>query len=71
MILTLPLALASLLDFIGKFQERIWELAPTETIEIKKFLEKSFNILGIGFKSETIPPKREETGRRARVMQRP
>ena len=50
-----PLALASLLDFIGKFQERIWELAPTETIEIKKFLEKSFNILGIGFKSETIP----------------
>jgi cysteinyl-tRNA synthetase len=50
-----PLALASLLDLGSKFQERIWELAPTDAAEIKKFLEKGFGILGIAFKKEIIP----------------
>ena len=50
-----PLALASLLDFIGKFQERIWELTPNDAAETKQFLENAFKTLGIGLKTEKIP----------------
>lgn len=50
-----PLALASLLNFIGGFQERIWELAPDNAAKIKRFLENSFKTLGIGFQTGKIP----------------
>ncbi len=50
-----PLALASLLDLMGKFQEQIWNLGSDEAMELREFLEKSFNTFGITFKTAVIP----------------
>lgn len=50
-----PLAISTLLGTMSEFQERIWDMESNEAREMRKYLTDSFEILGIGIKTEKVP----------------